>query len=572
MINFIKKNFSIFFVLIILIFPLDVYGKNTNIKYTNSSISNYFLGIVSLNQNYTNEAYKYLNKSKSLKNIHSNYNIKFIRTLVLLDKFEQAFSFSRDLQKEGKLFFEADLLLGLDYFINKDYKNAKKHFQRLSINETYYNFFQGFLDNFLLSLVAAAENNQEESFQFFNKVPKRYKNLKLIQDSFLQCYFNTPKTIGSFKKLTSDENFNFSRYNFFLANYLLHKNKKEEAKKVITAGREKHESNLLIKQSENFIQNGKINKIKFFFNCKNLDDAIAEIFYIIANLYSTEKDYQLSNFYLKVSYFFNNRFTPNKTLLAENLFYQKKYESSKNIYKTLKKIGSVYSWYASKSIAVILSNTEGDDEAVLKLQNEFDLLKNPNFENYYELANFYKEKEYFKESIKYYNLVLENIEKKHYLIPKVLDRRGTSYERIGDWTNAEKDLNDSLKLEPDQAHVLNYLAYSWIEKRMHQEKALAMLERAIKLKENDGYIIDSLGWAHYINKNYVDAEKFLQIAVELRPMDPVINDHYADTLWMMNKNIQARYIWQHVLSLKNASDELKININKKLIFGISKKL
>ena len=139
--NFIKKNFSIFFVLTILIFPLDVYSKNTNIKYTNSNISNYFLGIISLNQNYTDEAYKYLNKAKLLKNIHSNYNIQFIRTLVLLDKFEQAFSFSRDLQKEGKLFFEADLLLGLDYFINKDYKNAKKHFQRLSINETYYNFF-----------------------------------------------------------------------------------------------------------------------------------------------------------------------------------------------------------------------------------------------------------------------------------------------------------------------------------------------------------------------------------------------------------------------------------------------
>ena len=216
--NFIKKNFSIFFVLTILIFPLDVYSKNTNIKYTNSNISNYFLGIISLNQNYTDEAYKYLNKAKLLKNIHSNYNIQFIRTLVLLDKFEQAFSFSRDLQKEGKLFFEADLLLGLDYFINKDYKNAKKHFQRLSINETYYNFFQGFLDNFLLSLVAAAENNQEESFQFFNKVPKRYNNLKLIQDSFLQCYFNTPKTIGSFKKFESILSEATKDYGFLIIN------------------------------------------------------------------------------------------------------------------------------------------------------------------------------------------------------------------------------------------------------------------------------------------------------------------------------------------------------------------
>jgi len=570
--NFIKKKYSYFFVLVILIFPLDAYSKNTNIKYTNGNISNYFLGIISANQNYANEAYKYLNKVKSLKNIHPNYNTQFIRTLVLLDKFEQAFSFSKDLEKEDKLFFEADLLLGLEYFINKDYKNAKKHFQRLSVNENYYGFFQGFFDNFLLSAVEAAENNQKESFKFLNKTPKRYQNLKLIQDSFLQCYFNTPKTIESFKKLTSDENFNFSRYNFFLANYLLHKNKKLEAKKIIKEGREKHDSNLLIKQSENFILNGKINKVKNFFNCENLEDSIAEIFYIIANLHSTEKNYQLSNFYLKISYFFNNKFTPNKTLLAENFFYQKKFQSSKKIYNIIKKVGPVYSWHASKRLAVILSNTEGDDKAVLKLKNEFDLLKNPNFEQYYELANFHKDRKYFKESIKYYTLVLENIEKNHYLIAKVLDRRGTSYERVGDWKKAEKDLKDSLKLEPDQAHVLNYLAYSWIEKRIHQEKALTMLEKAVKLKENDGYIIDSLGWAHYLNKNYTDAEKFLQIAVELKPMDPVICSHYADTLWMVKKNIQARYIWQHVLSLKNVSDELRSDINKKLILGITKKL
>ena len=235
------------------------------------------------------------------------------------------------------IFFLISISFFLGYFLRENTSGGGTEFNELS-----WPIIQSFKDDFVFTIKNYGKfrdytipfshiinaylnpfSNNIESFQFFNKVPKRYNNLKLIQDSFLQCYFNTPKTIGSFKKLTSDENFNFSRYNFFLANYLLHKNKKEEAKKVITAGREKHESNLLIKQSENFIQNGKINKIKFFFNCKNLDDAIAEIFYIIANLYSTEKDYQLSNFYLKVSYFFNNRFTPNKTLLAENLFYQK---------------------------------------------------------------------------------------------------------------------------------------------------------------------------------------------------------------------------------------------------------
>ena len=61
-------------------------------------------------------------------------------------------------------------------------------------------------------------------------------------------------------------------------------------------------------------------------------------------------------------------------------------------------------------------------------------------------------------------------------------------------------------------------------------------------------------------------------AVKLKPMDPVINDHYADTLWMLNKNIQARYFWQHVLSLDETEPELKEKINHKLIFGVEKKI
>ena len=73
-------------------------------------------------------------------------------------------------------------------------------------------------------------------------------------------------------------------------------------------------------------------------------------------------------------------------------------------------------------------------------------------------------------------------------------------------------------------------------------------------------------------KKYTEAEFYLQKAVELLPLDPIINDHYADTLWMLNKNIQARYLWNYVLKLSNTEQKLKDNINKKLIFGITKKL
>ena len=130
----------------------------------------------------------------------------------------------------------------------------------------------------------------------------------------------------------------------------------------------------------------------------------------------------------------------------------------------------------------------------------------------------------------------------------------------------------SLEILPDQAHVLNYLAYSWIDKGINVDQGLEMLKKADQLRENDGYIIDSLGWAYYVKKNYAKAEPFLQKAVELLPSDPIINDHYADTLWMLNKNIQARYFWKYILKLDSTEQKLKDNISKKLIFGINKKL
>ena len=188
------------------------------------------------------------------------------------------------------------------------------------------------------------------------------------------------------------------------------------------------------------------------------------------------------------------------------------------------------------------------------------------------MANFYKDNQYYEKSVKYYSLALKEINEDHFLFPKILDRRGTSYERLGDWKKAEKDLMGSLKILPDQAHVLNYLAYSWVDKGINLDRGLEMLIKANKIRKQDGYIIDSLGWAYYAKKNYIEAEKHLQKAVELLPTDPIINDHYADVLWMLNKNIQARYVWNYVLNLDGTEQDLKDRISKKLIFGIVKKL
>ena len=70
--------------------------------------------------------------------------------------------------------------------------------------------------------------------------------------------------------------------------------------------------------------------------------------------------------------------------------------------------------------------------------------------------------------------------------------------------------------------------------------------------------------------NFENAEKYLKKAVELMPYDPIVNDHYGDILWMLNRKIQARYFWNNVLNLDETEDEMKIDIKKKIIYGIEK--
>jgi len=154
------------------------------------------------------------------------------------------------------------------------------------------------------------------------------------------------------------------------------------------------------------------------------------------------------------------------------------------------------------------------------------------------------------------------------LYSEILYRRGSCYERIKKYKDSDKDLLKSLEINPDDAYVLNYLAYSWLERGHKIDIALQMLEKAYEVKSNDPYIIDSIGWAYYLINNYTKAEIFLKRAVELMPEDPIVNDHYGDILWKLDRKIQARYFWESVLNLKETEEEMKKNIRDKLIKGL----
>lgn len=145
--------------------------------------------------------------------------------------------------------------------------------------------------------------------------------------------------------------------------------------------------------------------------------------------------------------------------------------------------------------------------------------------------------------------------------------RGICYERAKQWPKAEDDFRKALELFPDQPMVLNYLGYSWVDQGVKLDQAFKMLRRAVELRPNDGYIVDSLGWAHYKLGQYAEATQTLEKAVDLKPADPVLNDHLGDAYWRVDRKVEARFQWNHARDMKPEPDDLP-GILKKIEVGL----
>lgn len=145
--------------------------------------------------------------------------------------------------------------------------------------------------------------------------------------------------------------------------------------------------------------------------------------------------------------------------------------------------------------------------------------------------------------------------------------RGVALERSGNWAKAEPDMQKALELEPEQPSVLNYLGYSWADQRIHLDRALQMIRRAVELRPRDGYIVDSLGWVYFRLGHLDDALRYMEQAVELRPQDATINDHLGDVYWRVGRRAEARFQWERALRLEPEPDQVPL-IRAKLENGL----
>ena len=546
-----------------LFYQTSVYSKSASFNDFNSrDLSNYFSGIIAFENNDNSDALKFFNASKVLLNKHDAYLKRYAYSLVLENKVAQAINVIKNGNNKSNLdFFDAYILLIADSLKKNNLDQAEKYLN-LSLKFQNENRFNLVIFETLRQYLHTFKNKKI----LFNK--KNFGNISIINQAFQRCYLKKENTRSSFLNLINNPDGDYSRYIYFYINYLIENNQIEEAK-AIAGQLEYINSTLLLSQSKSWVENKNFKEFGKIFSCNNHNDIIGEFLFLISNLYSSQDDIKKSNFYLNLSNYLNPKFILNSTLVAENFYLNEEYDKAKKVLKNFDKEYEFYYWFRIKKEAQIIIKDKGYNEGIDFISSKFNKIKNPNVKMVFDVANFYKNSKNYEKAIEYYTEIISSLSKNSEIKSDLLYRRGSSYERLGDYQKADEDLKYSLKINPDDAYVLNYLAYSWLERDYQIDEAMEMLEKAYTLRSNDPYITDSIGWAHYLIENYNEAEKYIKKAVELMPEDPTVNDHYGDILWKLNRNIQARYFWNYVLTLDDTDENIKKKINIKIIEGLN---
>lgn len=552
---------KIFFIIVTLLYQSTAYSKATdNNEFNHKYLSSYLSALLSYDNQNNDLALKYFNSSKNLLNEHDQFLKKYVFSLVADGQISKAIKYIQySKNKNNSNFFEVKLLLVLDSLNKKNFVKTSKLLTNLKAfqqNDTYefiiYETLKSYNKLFLDGIIESPNQN-------FGKI-------SLITTAFQNCYLNLNKTNSHFINLINSAEGDYSRYLFFYLTKLI-ENKDYDSAIQIASTIDPLTSDLLIAQTKKWIDQSNFKKFKKHFSCKQEADILAEFFFLISNLYSSQGEYEKSNFFLNISNYLNPKFYFNLSLLAENYFVNSNFDLAKKVLEKFDEEDEIYNWYKIKKKAQIIAKQKNKNQSLKFVEKKLLEFKNPSTRIIFDMANMYKNYKKYEKAIEYYSIVLSQIEENSEAYADILYRRGGSYERLGQYQKSDSDLLLSLEIIPEDPYVINYLAYSWLERNYKIQEAIQMLERAYEQKKSDPYIIDSIGWGYYLNGDYAKAEKYLKQAIQLMPNDPIVNDHYGDILWKLDRKLQARYFWESVLNFKTTEDDMKKNILKKLLKG-----
>ncbi len=531
--------------------------ENFNQKY----LSNYFSGIVSLKNEETEASFKFLENSYPISETHKNYLKNYLVSLVMNRQVDKAIKKIKDNEVNTEIFLEKEVLLFVDSIKKKNFIKSQSHMTNLENSPEINDTISLILYETLKNYIRVFKTRDSSSY-----LQKNFGELDEINLIFLNCYLNKNLTIQLFDKFIASDGTN-SRYIYFYIDHLLEKKKLKEAS-IIANKINDLDSSLLLSQIKYWSKNSEYDEINNLFSCNSEKDLIAEFFYLIASLYSSQGQYFESNFYLILSDYLNPKFYPNSALLIENYVDNKRYKLAKKELGKIKKKNLLFDWFKIKKKASIIEAEEEEQNALRFVKKNYELLNSANAKIKFDMANILRNFKDYKYSIKIYSDLIEKNNFNNEEFADLYYKRGTCFERMKNYMKADEDFLNSLKLDPNDAYVLNYLGYSWLERSYKINEAMKMLQKAYDLMSNDPYITDSIGWAYFLLKDFKNAKKYLQQAVKLMPYDPIVNDHYGDVLWRLEKKIQARYFWNGALKLDGVDEEMRKKIKNKLVYGL----
>ncbi|MDP1699472.1 MAG: tetratricopeptide repeat protein [Aestuariivirga sp.] len=452
----------------------------------------------------------------------------------------------------------ARIVLGLRDFRVRHYADARRNFAEASYTPV------GELTSALLTAwTFAGEGSLNDALATLGKLDGNdsFANFQSYHSALIADYLSSAvRAEASYKKAYEQAGTSLRVVQAY-GNFLERHNRRDEAIKVYQAFLEGGEENILIGLALKRAQDGKA---PYAFIATPGAGA-GEALFSLAAAMTDEQSIDVALLYAQLSVAFNADRPVVLTLLGDIYVDTKQYQNAINAYEQTP-LGSPLRVNADMEIAINLQRLERTKEAQQKLKEI--IAKDPrNYDALVTLGNVHRSNEEFKPASDTYSTALALVarpEKEHW---RVLYYRGIAYERQKLWDKAEADFRQALALSPDEPLVLNYLGYSMIEKKMNLHEALGMVKKAVELKPNDGYIVDSLGWAYFQLGDYEEAATLIERAVDLNPADPIIGEHLGDAYWRVGRTLEARFQWQHAKDNGPQPEDLK-RIEEKLLNGL----
>ena len=446
---------------------------------------------------------------------------------------------------------------------NRDFDNAKQQIE----NEQGIN---PLLDKIVTGWAFADEGNFENAETIFDEIGKGSSLAQFSQmqkASMLAAYGRYESALNTIENLEKNSNRISIDARALKVQLLLKLDNKEEAteyfSKIFGDGVNSDAANLRM-QVEDHPNAYSIEE------SLSLEAGIAYAFYAIADILKDDADPNTALLYVRLAQYLNENSQKAILLAADLLEQMGQYDLAVEEYA---KISPSSSYFLSSELGRVGAlrdggKTEAALEVLYYLSREFSdigIVHN-------SLGDFLRREERYSEAKIAYDRAVDIYRENNNVSWVVLYARGITHERLQEWDKAESDFRNALTINPDQANVLNYLGYSLIDRGEKLDEAMTMIEKAVSLQPESGYIVDSLAWGLFKLGQYETAIPHMEKAAELMPVDPIVTDHLGDLYWAVGRQLEAKFQWRRALSfdpeLKDATrirEKLRIGLDRVLV-------